>query len=62
MEKWVKTNGKSGWSIVYIVGFQVIISPKDIKDIYFFQVNTKYISSSVLKTTKFSRVRSTSEN
>ena len=27
-----------------------------------FEVNTKYISSSELKTSKFSRVRSTSEN
>ena len=34
----------------------------DIEDIYFFEVNTKYISSSVLKTSEFSRVRSTSEN
>ena len=34
----------------------------DIEDIYFFEVNTKYISSSELKTSKFSRVRSTSEN
>ena len=34
-----------------------------IKDICFFEVNTKYIiSSSELKTSKFSRVRSTSEN
>ena len=32
------------------------------EDIYFFEVNTKYILSSVLKTSKFSRVRSTSEN
>ena len=30
------------------------------EDIYFFEVNTKYISSSELKTSKFSRVRSTS--
>ena len=30
--------------------------------IYFFEVNTKYISSSELKTSKFSRVRCTSEN
>ena len=30
--------------------------------VYFFEVNTKYISSSELKTSKFSRVRSTSEN
>ena len=32
------------------------------EDIYFFEVNTKYISSSVLKTSEFLRVRSTSEN
>ena len=35
---------------------------KYIKDICFFEVNTKYISSSELKTSEFSRVRSTSEN
>ena len=35
---------------------------KSIEDIYFFEVNTKFISSSELKTSKFSRVRSTSEN
>ena len=33
-----------------------------IEDICFFEVNTKYISSSELKTSEFSRVRSTSEN
>ena len=33
-----------------------------IEDVYFFEVNTKYISSSVLKTSEFSRVHSTSEN
>ena len=33
-----------------------------IEDIYFFEVNTKYISASELKTSKFSRVCSTSEN
>ena len=33
-----------------------------IEDIYFFKVNTKYISSSELKTSKFSRACSTSEN
>ena len=33
-----------------------------IKDIYFLEVNTKYISSSVLKTSEVSRVRSTREN
>ena len=31
------------------------------EDIYFFEVNTNYIASSVLKTSEFSRVRSTSE-
>ena len=36
-------------------------SVKLIEDIYFFEVNTKYISS-VLKTSEFSRVRSTSKN
>ena len=35
---------------------------RDIEDICFFEVNTKYISSSELKTSEFSRVRSTSEN
>ena len=33
-----------------------------IEDICFFEVDTKYISSSELKTSEFSRVRSTSEN
>ena len=33
-----------------------------IEDIYFFEVNSKHISSSELKTSKFSRVRITSEN
>ena len=33
-----------------------------IEDICFFEVNTKYISPSELKTSKFSRVRSTSDN
>ena len=32
------------------------------EDIYFFEVNTKYISSNVLKISVISRVRSTSEN
>ena len=40
----------------------VIIYHQYIEDIYFFEVNTKYISSSELKTSKFSRLRSTSEN
>ena len=33
-----------------------------IEDIYCFEVNIKYISLSVLKTSEFSRVRSKSEN
>ena len=33
-----------------------------IEDIYFFEVNTKYILSNVLKISVFSRVKSTSEN
>ena len=45
----------------YILSFKPGLS--EIEDIfYFFEVNTKYISSSVLKTSEFSRVRSTSEN
>ena len=35
---------------------------RDIEDICLFEVNTKYISSSELKISEFSRVRSTSEN
>ena len=34
---------------------------EEIQDNYFFEVNTKYISSNVLKISAFSRVRSTSE-
>ena len=34
---------------------------KYIEDIYFFEVNTKYISSNALKISVISRVRSTSE-
>ena len=34
---------------------------KYIKDIYFFEVNTKYISSNALKISVISRVRITSE-
>ena len=36
-------------------------SIEDIEDIYFFEVNTKYISSNVLKISEISRVHSTSE-
>ena len=48
-----------------IVGFPMwwlICLFEYIEDICFFEVNTKYISSSELKTSEFSRVRSTSEN
>ena len=43
-------------------GCQKVSPNKEIEDIYFFKVNTKYISSSVLKTSEFSRVCSTSEH
>ena len=36
-------------------------SKENIEDIYFFEVNTKYISSNVMKISVNSRVRSTSE-
>ena len=32
-------------------------TPKYKEDIYFFEVNTKYISSSVLKTSEFARMK-----
>ena len=38
-----------------------ILINKYIEDIYFFEVNTKYISSNVLKISVISRVHSTSE-
>ena len=40
----------------------IYLSNVNIEDICFFEVNTKYISSSELKTSEFSRVRCTSEN
>ena len=40
----------------------VILKLRYIEDICLFEVNTKYISSSELKISEFSRVRSTSEN
>ena len=46
------------------VFFDITIGNEDgqyIEDIYFFSVNTKYISSNVLKISEISRVRSTSE-
>ena len=47
---------------LYIIKKKIIFFVMNIEDIYFFEVNTKYISSSVLKTSEFSRVRSKSEN
>ena len=38
------------------------LSIQYIEDIYFFEVNIKYIASSVMKTSEFSRVRRTTEN
>ena len=38
-----------------------LLGIKYIEDIYFFEVNTKYISSNVLKISVILRVRSTSE-
>ena len=42
------------------MGYKTVES-RYIGDIYFFEVNTKYISSNVLKISEISRVRSTSE-
>ena len=39
----------------------ILLIGQYIEDIYFFEVNTKYISSNVLKISEISRVRSTSE-
>ena len=41
--------------------FTALIGSQFIEDVCFFEVNTKYISSSELKTSELSRVRSTSE-
>ena len=49
------TDGK--WAVIWPPNF----ATKYIEDIYFFEVNTKYISSNVLKISEISRVRSTSE-
>ena len=49
--------------VTTLVFATVIIITKYIEDIYFFEVNTKYISSSAVKKISFfSRVRSMSEN
>ena len=46
-----------------VIQLLTVVSPSEyIEDIYFFEVNTKYISSSVLKTSEFSGVCSTNEN
>ena len=48
--------------MIFAKKYYVIRVGQYIENIYFFEVNTKYISSSELKTSKFSRMRSTSEN
>ena len=40
---------------------QIILRTSYIEDIYFFEVNTKYVSSNVMKISVNSRVRSTSD-
>ena len=45
-----------------VIIFSHLVSLEDIKGICFFKVNTKYISSSELKTSELSRARTTSEN
>ena len=49
-------------SLIHMIQSLLSSTYKNIEDICFFEVNTKYISSSELKTSKFSRVCSTSEN
>ena len=44
-----------------MVSIDFVSDSGQIEDIYFFEVNTKYISSNVLKISAISRVRSTSE-
>ena len=47
------------WIVIFITLPLFMI--KNIEDIYFFEVNTKYISSNVMKISVISRVCSTSE-
>ena len=55
---------------IFLAAFYIFVHTQDdrsymviyIEDILFLEVNTKYISSSELKTSEFSRVRSTREN
>ena len=47
--------------LLLLLSLFVIIIIEHMEDIYFFSVNTKYISSNVLKISEISRVRSTSE-
>ena len=59
----VEGNGpKLNWQYDIYFSPQLILQRESIEDIYFFEVNTKYNSSSVLKTSEFSWVRSTYEN
>ena len=59
-------NRKTG--MLHCFSYKVCLPPTKInmsiqykEEIYFFEVNANYISSSVLSTSEFSRVRSTSE-
>ena len=52
---------KSLGTPLYILSSVYSNNCKYIEDIYFFEVNTKYISSNVLKISTISRVHSTSE-
>ena len=52
---------KDKYSKTTIVHLKHVFYGKYIEDINFFEVNTKYISSNVLKISVISRVRSTSE-
>ena len=51
----------SGLSVNLTTLFLGRLNQYFIEDIYFFEVNNKYISSNVLKISVISRVRSTSE-
>ena len=44
-----------------MISYSLLALIMQIEDIYFFEVNTKYISSNVMKISVNSRVRSTSE-
>ena len=56
----LQTKNFQAWSVGREQMFLLPVQEKDIEDIYFFEVNTKYISN-VLKISAFSRVHNTSE-